>query len=116
LNALFQEAHNAMIYYYSSIDDLLNLQGFLADQTNESFKKIQNSIKDDIICRYRSILDDYSYRWRSVKEIGGIHFSKHHRLAPSLEYGIHSLVIARYVREWMQQISDVIINLEMKYF
>ena len=116
LNQLFLEAHDAMMFFYNSIDDLLNLQNVFAHQTDQWFRKIRNNLRDDLICRYRSVLHVYSQRWKLVHQIGRIHFSKTPRLSPSFVHDIHSLVLGRYLRDWMEQINRVVANLETKFF
>jgi hypothetical protein len=105
-----------MIYYSHSIDELLQLQGVFGETTDDWFKQIKIYLKDDIICRYRTVLDNYSQKWISAHDIGQLEFSRKHRLSPSLVHNVHSVVIARYLKEWMEVINSVIINLEMKFF
>src|SRR5689334_17493680 len=105
-----------MGYYYNSITDLLNLSREYTHNINVLFKQIQDNIKNEIICRYRGLLNVYSREWTQVNEIRRIQFSRKHHLAPSLIHELHSAVIARYLRKWMEQINNVIIDLEMKYF
>ncbi|CAF1403244.1 unnamed protein product [Rotaria sp. Silwood1] len=116
LRELFFEAHNAMLFYYNSIEDLLNLKVEYADPIDQSIKKIQDSLRYEIICRYRSALNAFSQKWKSVNEIGRINFSRQHRLAPSFTHHIHSVVIVRYLQQWMKLINSVIVNLESKFF
>jgi hypothetical protein len=104
-----------MIYYYHSINALLNLKVVFAEKIDDSFKKIQDNIRLEIICRYRTVLDVYSQKWKSVHDIGGIQFSKNPRLCPSCKHEVYSVVIARYLREWMEQITEVIENLGTKF-
>ena len=53
-----------MIYYYNSINDLLNLKVPSVHDIDESFKKIQVNIQEEMICRYRNILNVYSRQWK----------------------------------------------------
>ncbi len=110
---LFLEAHDAMIYYYKSINDLLQSESLYAEIIDERFKKIQDKIKDEIICRYRNILYVYSKPWTSVHKIDPIKFTKLN-LSPSFNHDVHSVVIARYLREWVQQMNNVISILDRK--
>jgi hypothetical protein len=105
-----------LIYYYNSIDDLLKLEGVFVQKPDGRLKEIQDSIKYEMICRYRSVLNVYSQQWKSVNDIDRIQFSRMHRLSPSLTHDVHSIVMIRYLRKWMEQIDDVIVNLEMKLF
>ncbi|CAF0795816.1 unnamed protein product [Rotaria sordida] len=116
LSELFYEAHNAMLFYYNSIQDLLDLKVEYAETIDQSFKKIQDNLRFEIICRYRSALNVFSQKWKLVNEAGRIKFSRQHRLAPSFIHHIHSVVIVRYLQQWMELINYVIVNLESKYF
>ena len=110
------EAHYAMIYYYNSISDLFNLTNGHTHNINVLFQQIQDKIKKEIICRYRSLLNVFSREWPIVNEIDRINFSRQHSLSSLQVYELHSVIIARYLRKWMKRIDDVITNLEMKYF
>jgi len=103
-----------MIYYYNSINDLFNLNVGYAHTIDESFKNLQDHLQKEIICRYRSVLNVYSQKSKSKHEIGRIQFSEL-PLCPSCIHNIHSVVILRYLREWMKKIDVVIDNLESKY-
>jgi hypothetical protein len=105
-----------MIYYYNSINDLLNLKVLSVHEIDESFKKIQINIQEEMICRYRNVLNVYSHQWKSFYEIGGIQFSKsNQRICPSCTHNVHSVVIIRYLRRWMELINEVTANLGMKF-
>ncbi|CAF3428080.1 unnamed protein product, partial [Rotaria sp. Silwood2] len=116
LTALFFEAHNAMLFYYNSIEDLLDLKVEYAETVDQLLKKIQDNLRYEIICRYRSALNVFSHKWKLVNEIDRIKFSRQHRLAPSFIHHIHSIVIVRYLQKWMEIINYVIVNLESKFF
>jgi hypothetical protein len=103
-----------MLYYYNSIDDLLKLENLFAQKTDELFKKIQDNIRKEIICRYRNVLYAYSIKWKSVHDNGRIQFSNKQRLCPSCTHNVHSIVIARYLGKLMELISNVLNNLETK--
>ncbi len=110
------EAHNGMVYYYNSITHLFNLTTEITHNISVLFKQIQYKIKKEIICRYRGLLNVYSREWTQVNETGRIQFSRKHLLAPSQIHELHSVIIARYLRQWMEQIHNVTMNLERKYF
>ncbi|CAF4921612.1 unnamed protein product, partial [Rotaria sp. Silwood2] len=69
LTALFFEAHNAMLFYYNSIEDLLDLKVEYAETVDQLLKKIQDNLRYEIICRYRSALNVFSHKWQLVNEI-----------------------------------------------
>ncbi len=106
-----------MSYYYNSIEDVLNMNDVNAFTTDSWFRQIKLNLKKDMICHYRSILDVYSYDWPSINQTNRIEFSQRkYRNAPSLIHDVHSIIITRLLREWMQRIHSVIINLEAKFF
>ena len=111
---IFVEAHTAMIFYYHSIGSLLKDEDIFAHKTDEWFKKIQNTIRSDIICRYQSALHIFSHQWQPNNNIGEIYFSKQHRLSPSVTHDVHSVVIAKYLKQWMERINNVIDNIPAK--
>jgi hypothetical protein len=105
-----------MSFYYNSIDDLLNLNDVFAFTTDSWFKQIESNLKNEIICRYRSVLNVYSHEWPSINEINRIEFSKRkYRDAPSLVHNVRSIIISRLLREWMQRLQSVIIILDKKF-
>jgi hypothetical protein len=110
------EAHYSMSFYYNSINDILNMNDVFAFTTDSLFRQIQYSMRNEIICRYRSVLNVYSIEWASIDYIGRIDFSqKKYRSAPSLVHDVHSIIIARLLREWMQRLNSVIVNLGAKF-
>jgi hypothetical protein len=116
LGDLFLEAHYAMSFYYNSIEDLLNMNVPYESPTDFLFKEIESNLRNEIICRYRNILNVYSYEWPLINQINRIQFSKRkYRDAPSFVDEVHSIIITRLLREWMQRIHSVIINLETKF-
>jgi len=104
-----------MIYFYNSIDNLLKLEAIFGEKTDKRLKEIQDNIQYEMICRYRSVLNVYSQKWKSANEIDRMQFSGIHRLSPSVIHEVRSVVIARYLRKWMEEINNVIMNLEMKF-
>ncbi|CAF1086854.1 unnamed protein product [Adineta steineri] len=112
---LLLEGHDALIYYYNSIDDLLQLKGTFGEETDEQFEKIQSNIRSEMVCRYRNILNVYSQKWKSADEINDrIKFSKMRRFSPSMIHDIRSVIIIRYLRDWIEDIIDALTNVETK--
>jgi hypothetical protein len=111
------EAHDAMSFYYNSIEDLLNMNDVISFATDSWFKQIQSKLRNEIICRYRSVLNVYSHEWPSIDQINRIQFSQRkYRNALSLVHDVHAIIITRLLREWMQRLNSVIISLEAKFF
>ncbi len=104
-----------MMYFYNSIDNLLQLEAIFGEKIDKRLKEIQDNIRYEMICRFRSVLDVYSQKWKSVNEIDRMQFSGIHRLSPSVIHEVRSVVIVRYLRKWMEVINNVITNLETKF-
>ncbi len=104
-----------MIFFFNTINDLLSLQDLFSEQTDKWFKIIQNNIEDDIICRYRSVINVFYQKWKPMNQISRMHFSKKSNLPPSLIHDVHSLVITNYLKQWMVQIDEMIEDLPLKY-
>ncbi|CAF1506100.1 unnamed protein product [Adineta steineri] len=112
---LLLEGHDALIYYYNSIDDLLQLKGTFGEETDKQFEKIQSNMRSEMVCRYRNILNVYSQKWKLANEITDrLHFSKMHHFSPSMIHDIRSVVIIRYLRDWIEDIIDALSNVETK--
>jgi hypothetical protein len=106
-----------MSFYYNSIEDLLKVNNIFAFTTNSWLEEIAFNLKNGMICRYRSILNVYSYEWPLINQIDRIQFSRNkHRNSPSLVHEAHSIIIAQLLRESTQKIHSVIKNIEAKYF
>ena len=104
-----------MTFYYKSIEDIINLKNIFAVTVDDWFGQIQKELRWEVICEYRRILDVYSIQWPLINEIPRIQFSpKIFRTSPSLIHNVHSVVIARLLREWMHRINEVMINMKMK--
>jgi hypothetical protein len=106
-----------MSFYYNSIEDLLNMKDSNSFLTDSWFKQIQFNLRNEIICRYRSVLNVYSHEWPSIHQINRIQFlQRKYRNALSLVHDVHAIIIIRLLRQWMQRLNSVIISLEAKYF
>ncbi len=105
-----------MSFYYNSINDILDLNDIFASTPDSWFKQIEFSLKNEIICRYRSILNVYSHEYPLINEVNRIKFSeRRYRNAPSIIHDVHSIIISRLLREWMQKLHSVINNLDAKF-
>ncbi len=110
------EAHHAMSFYYNSIEDILNMKYIFALKTDSWLKEIKVSLRNEMICPYRSILNVYSYKWPSINHIKRIQFSKENDGKPqSLVHDAHSMVVTRLLRQWMGSIDFILTNLERKF-
>ncbi len=106
-----------MSFYYNSIEDLLNMNDVVPSKTDFQFKQLQLNLSSEIICRYRSVLDVYSQKWPSIHQIKRIRFPQRmYRNAPSVDHDVHSIVITRLLREWMERVHSVIFNLKDKFY
>jgi len=102
-----------MGFYYNSIHDISNKHMMSSYTTNIWFQDIANTLKKEIICRYRSILDVYSAEWPSINQINRIQFGPKER-RDTLDHEARSVVIAKLLSQWMHKIRFVISNLENK--
>ncbi|CAF3327415.1 unnamed protein product [Rotaria socialis] len=115
LTNLFLEAHNAMIFFYNSIEDLLRIDVPYTAAVDKLFKRINYDLREEMICRYRRALYVFSQKWKSANEIERMNFTKHeHERAKSMTHHVHSIVILRRLKEWVALISYVIVNLSNK--
>ncbi|CAF1300233.1 unnamed protein product [Adineta steineri] len=116
LNHILSEAHYAISYYYNSVKDILSMNDIFAFTVDLLLRQIQDSLRYEIICRYRSILNVYSYKWPLINEVQQIKFSEtKYRSSPSLTHNVRSIVIVRLLREWMNRLHLVMTNFEYKY-
>jgi hypothetical protein len=105
-----------MSFYYNSIEDILNMNDIFGSATNSRLEEIKFSLRNEIICPYRSILNVYSYEWPSINQTNRIEFSKRkHRNARSLVYRAHLIVVTRLLSEWMERLDSVIGSLKRKF-
>lgn len=105
-----------MVLFANSIVELLDSRPFSSQAIDEKFERVHKSLTQQLICRYRDVLKFFSLKWKSSGQIGRLHFSSRSRLSPSFVSDIHPIVLARYLRQSMEQINQVILNLEMKFF
>jgi hypothetical protein len=105
-----------MSFYYSSISSILKSRPLAADSTDAWLERIQLNIRNELICRYRSILNVYAYTWPTINEVGHIEFSKaKYYDSMNINHDVRTIVIIRLLREWMRRINLVITNVETKF-
>jgi len=115
LGHLFLEAHHAMSFYYNSIEDILNMNDIFGFTTNSWLEEIKFSLRNEIICPYRSLLNVYSYKWPSINQINRIQFSKEKDSLPqSLVHDAHSILVTSLLSQWLRSVHFVLTNLEEK--
>ncbi|CAF0939203.1 unnamed protein product [Adineta ricciae] len=61
LGDLLLEAHNALSYYFKSINAILDLKDVLSLASDSWFGQIADNLRYEMICRYRNILSVYSH-------------------------------------------------------
>jgi hypothetical protein len=115
---LLLEAHYAMNFYYNSIQDILHMNDpFASDIIDGFFKEIKDTLRNEIICPYRSMLYVYLSEWPPINHINRIQFSRYkYQASPSTIHDIHSIVITRLLSEWMERLNSVVINLRGKLY
>jgi len=106
-----------MSFYYNLIEEILNMkETFASEKIDPWFKKIKDTLRNEIICPYRSILDVYSSEWSPINQINRIEFSRHtYGQSPSTVHGIYSVAITKSLRQWMQRLPSVAINIKVKF-
>ncbi|CAF1029404.1 unnamed protein product [Adineta ricciae] len=114
---LLAETHNALIYFANNIIGVRLLENNYGQDVDHAFANIQTVLKFEMVCRYRNVMNVFSVPWKSIHEINDrLHFSarmKH--LCLSDYYAVRSIVIARHLHEWMQNLTKGINDLETKY-
>lgn len=104
-----------MGFYYNTISDILDLKNPYAVETDKGLKQVQMSVRYDIICRYRTALNVYSYQRPKIESIGRIEFSKRKYLETlSLTHDVRSIITVRLMREWMRRMQLILMNIEVK--
>ncbi|CAF0855919.1 unnamed protein product [Adineta ricciae] len=113
---LVQEEANAYAYLYNSIKNVLKVGNEFEKSTERLFKQALTDIQENIICRYRSILNVYSASSTPISEVGGIEFAGSDKkgLWKSFLYNVHSVIIARLSREWADHAENFLNNVESK--
>ena len=110
------ESHDALSFYYNSINDLFKENNDIIYKNLLLFQEIQLYLRSDMICEYRRILNVYSYRWRSINQNKSIKFSHEtDHPTPSVRADVHSIIILGLLREWMNRIESVIIVMDKKF-
>ncbi|CAF4428635.1 unnamed protein product, partial [Rotaria magnacalcarata] len=112
---LLLEAHDAMSFYYNSIDDILNVSSVFS--SNDQLKQIQDNLRDKIICEYRSVLNVYSHEWTPINHIKRLEFAlRTYPSTPSFTHNYQSIFVVQILNEWMKRIDSVIIKLRTENF
>ncbi|CAF1223897.1 unnamed protein product [Rotaria magnacalcarata] len=110
---LLLEGHDAMSFYYNSINRILHMNNVFSSETNKLLNQIHNDLQYHMICQYRNVLNVYSYEWKSIHLIKRIPFSTiNHTISLSLIHDVHSIIFVRLLNEWMPKIQSVMINVE----
>ncbi|CAF3539481.1 unnamed protein product [Rotaria socialis] len=112
---LLLEAHDAMSFYYNSIDDILNVS--FVSSSNVQLKQIQDNLRYEIICEYRSVLNVYSHEWTPINHINRLEFAPTtYPSTPSFTHNYQSIFVVKILNEWMKLIDSVIIKLKAENF
>ncbi|CAF1003831.1 unnamed protein product [Adineta steineri] len=113
---LLLEAHDAMSFYYNSIEDILKIQDAFGLSSNTWFRQVKLDLQNKVICPYRNVLNVYSSQWPIITEINRIKFSpQQYRNTPSILHDVRSIIIVRLLRQWITVMHPVIINIERKF-
>lgn len=83
---------------------------------DESLKKIQDLLQSDFICQYRTIFHIYSRKWISIYHIPQVSFSPRlQSLSPSCRDGVQTIVLVRWLNQWMKDIQRVMNNIQENF-
>lgn len=108
------EAHYAISFYFNSINNTLPSKTVFPTTIDPRWKLIKEKLQN-MICEYRSILHVYATPWSSIKQTPQIIFStKESERLSSFILDFQSVTIAQLLSEWMQKISNVMINIKPK--
>jgi hypothetical protein len=92
------------------------MNDIFALKTDSWLKELKFSLRNEIICPYRSLLNVYSYKWPSIIDIKRIEFSEESDGKPrSLVHDANSIVVTTLLRQWMGSIDIILPNLERKF-
>ncbi|CAF0939256.1 unnamed protein product [Adineta ricciae] len=117
LHDLLLEAHNALSYFYRSIDRMLSMRDISSFTSDLWFGQIADNLRYEMICGYRNVLSVYSHAWPSIDQVNEVQFSrKKYTSPPSMTHDVHAVIIIRLLREWMRKIHETMINMESKYY
>ena len=112
---LIEEAHSALSYFYNLINGLFKLEDDFQYDHNSRVKKIQYLLVNEMICPYRNVLAVYALDWQSTPQTHHIQLAHHPELAQSTVENIYLLVLTKLLRQWVQRINSVIVDLDKKF-
>lgn len=105
-----------MSFYYNSITNIVIDNITTMWKLDDALRAVQNDIRFEMICQYRNIFNVYSQTWTPIYKIHHIVFSTHlHIASPSIRHCVHTSVVIRLLREWIQRIHSVIDQLDKKF-
>lgn len=86
-------------------------------KTNDELLDIQDTIRYDMICKYRTILHVFSHEWLSIHQVRPLPTVVHVKpVAPSIEFDVRSTVFVKELRLWMQNIRRLMRKLQNERF
>lgn len=112
---LLEEAHSALSYFYNFINGLFKLEDDFQYDHNSQVKKIRDRLVNEMICQYRNVLAVYALDWQPIERTHHIQLAHHTQLAQSTVENMYLLVLTKLLREWMQRINSVIVDLDKKF-
>ncbi|CAF1188671.1 unnamed protein product [Adineta ricciae] len=114
---LLAETHNALIYFANNIGDVRRLENNYGQGVDHAFANIQTVLKLEMVCRYRNVMNVFSTPWKSIHEINDrlIFSARMIHLCLSDYYAVRAIVIARHLRQWMEDLITGINGLDTKY-
>lgn len=112
---MIKEEDYATSYLYKSVINLRNASSLSKHDWDETFDNIQTTLQEEMICNYRSVLQVYAETWSSTERIHGLSVGRtQKRQITSLAYHTYVIITLRLLRQWMQSIDNIIMNLDKK--
>ncbi|CAF1500349.1 unnamed protein product [Didymodactylos carnosus] len=118
IGKMTSDMHDTLLLFYNTIDILIEEGQTFEGDLDKPFRDIQSGLRDDVICPIRIILYSYSTQWSlNNRDEKQIHFQINQlsREAPSIQYRVKSVVLARLLKEWISNLASVIRSIEKKF-
>ncbi|CAF1190409.1 unnamed protein product [Didymodactylos carnosus] len=118
IGKMTSDMHDTLLLFYNTIEILIEEGQTFEGDLDKPFRDIQSGLRDDVICTIRIILYSYSTQWSlNNRDEKQIHFQINQlsREAPSIQYRVKSVVLARLLKEWISNLASVIRSIEKKF-
>lgn len=104
-----------MGFYYNSVKEILTMHDISLSSTYETLTYIEDKLRYDMICPFRTVLHVYSQKWPAIHQFQQLPSSLHNRtITPSIHREVRSILLFRSLNEWLSKIRSVMANIEKK--